>query len=863
MLDAQQWVVDTLKARALPHDVNSFLDLVSNRELRTFEIQENTYWDYKDSFPHSMTDDYFIGVCRLVCGFHNRYGGIIIFGIHDKHRTPGHNKVIVDIERFNTRLREVLSAPIECMHRRYQFRTGKPIPANRHVDDAFDFVLVPKRNFSIPVTRFVTSIGKYQPSDIFIRQNHEVLRAKSADIPELYTPRSGFGLLQQSSSAPVFEALPQRPSVLRQFIGRARVLDQIFSWFVTRDEARAFLHGRGGSGKSTIAYEFASIIARHGGDIEIEGGGKIDRVLFLSAKEQELDTKTGKIRKFIGTDFSNADDLFRSILLLCEWSSSERIQVLSDGDVRKELRELFDLQSLLIVIDDIDTLYTTKKIDDGSEFLIAALARAKSRSKILYTMRQMPSIAVSAAIEVPGLENGEYDEFVASCCAQFSVQPPRAEVLMGRLRQVSEGIPLIIETVIGLRKSCGSYDDAITEFLAFGGGDVRKYLFAREYSALGTNHRAKLLLAALALFERPVATEELEYALQFGKSVIHDSIGAISEMFLKPVAQDDGTTKFTIGEVTRQFILEESTKLDRFELLKSRIANYQKPASGKTRKLILLSEKIERLLARGYYPQAVSEIEKNQDPEIIEHPDFKVLAARLYSNVRVGRLDDARKQFADLFAMKIVNVKLYTDWVVMERRASDSLHRVRELCNKIIAAEWMKERDKLYFYFSRAIAQYNRGREMLSLDSKDSFACFVDAMNDHLLVSDRIKRAGRELFERSDEYCANTMHNLLLAARRLGLEKDVVRYVERLCGQKDGFCVDPISIPLMEYIRSIPDRGQKNDLDRSYVYLSRLDAAIQKGRSSFRDPLLAENTRSTIADKTQRVAKALRKEVHS
>ena len=84
MLDAQQWVVEVLKSRTLPDDVSLFLDLIRNPELGTFEIQENTYWDYKDSFPHSMTDDYFIGICRLVCGFHNRYGGLIIFGIHDK-----------------------------------------------------------------------------------------------------------------------------------------------------------------------------------------------------------------------------------------------------------------------------------------------------------------------------------------------------------------------------------------------------------------------------------------------------------------------------------------------------------------------------------------------------------------------------------------------------------------------------------------------------------------------------------------------------------------------------------------------------------------------------------------------------------
>ena len=51
---------------------------------------------------------------RLICGLHNVYGGIIIFGVNDKTRKPGKNKVKIDTESFNTFLREKLTAPIEC-----------------------------------------------------------------------------------------------------------------------------------------------------------------------------------------------------------------------------------------------------------------------------------------------------------------------------------------------------------------------------------------------------------------------------------------------------------------------------------------------------------------------------------------------------------------------------------------------------------------------------------------------------------------------------------------------------------------------------------------------------------------------------
>jgi dephospho-CoA kinase len=512
MLDAQQWVVDALKLRTLPDDLSPFLDLIKNKDLATFEIQENTYWDYKDQFPHSLTDDYFWGICRLICGFHNRYGGFIIFGVHDKTRTAGHNRVHVDIERLNARLRTVLNVPVECVHRRYKLGTGKPVPSNKHDDDTFDILLVPKRAFSTAVVRFRVDAGPYKAAEIFVRENHEVIRATSADITELYTPRSDYGLLQGDTAKPIPSVLPQRPSFIRQFVGRTRVLDQLFTWFITKDETRTFLHGRGGSGKSTIAYEFASIISNHGGDIDIQGGGgKLDRVIYLTAKEQELDTRTRKIRKHLGTDFADADELFRDILLLSEWSSIERIDALTPENVRDELRQLLDLQSLLIIIDDIDTLYS-KGIDDGSEFLVTVLARAKLRSKILYTMRQMPSLSISAAIEVTGLQiGGEYEEFIATCAAQLQIPAPGTDLISGRLREISEGIPLVLETILQLRKSSSSYETAIIEFQSIGGSDVRRYLFSKEYNAL-RNNQPKLLLAALALFENPASFEELQYA---------------------------------------------------------------------------------------------------------------------------------------------------------------------------------------------------------------------------------------------------------------------------------------------------------------------------------------------------------------
>jgi hypothetical protein len=431
-------------------------------------------------------------------------------------------------------------------------------------------------------------------------------------------------------------------------------------------------------------------------------------------------------------------------------------------------------------------------------------------------------------------------------------------LVLGRLRDISEGIPLILETIIQLRQTSATWDDAISEFQGFGGSDVRRYLFNREYEAL-QNKQAKLVLAALALFEGPASFEEIQYALKFDKSTIHDGLGAISEMFLNRVAQDDDTTLFTIGEVTREFVLQESIKLDHFDLLKSRIANYQKPFSGKNKSLLLITEKVDSFLSRGESGQAAAQIDAVTDAEILEHRDYKLLAVRVYSDPRVARIIDARRIYNDLFAMKVRNPKIYRDWVAMERRTDTSYHNVCNVCDKVFSVDWIKDDDKLYFHFTKANMLYNHARELLTLNAVDAFSCLADAMNHHLIVFNRKSELVHDFFARSEEYCVNTMHNLIQAARRFGVEKELYEYFDRIFSRKTGPILDPIAIPLQDYVRSLPDRGSKDDLARIFSQLSRLSGIVFKGQHLFRNKSAIGDLKSAILAKQKVVGEASRK----
>jgi len=54
-------------------NANTFVNLLKG-EGRLFTAQEDTLYDYKREFPHSMTDPYFVAIVRLIFAFHNSYG---------------------------------------------------------------------------------------------------------------------------------------------------------------------------------------------------------------------------------------------------------------------------------------------------------------------------------------------------------------------------------------------------------------------------------------------------------------------------------------------------------------------------------------------------------------------------------------------------------------------------------------------------------------------------------------------------------------------------------------------------------------------------------------------------------------------
>ena len=83
--------------------------------------------------------------------------------------------------------------------------------------------------------------------------------------------------------------------------------------------------------------------------------------------------------------------------------------------------------------------------------LYRAAIRSRKGAKILYTLRNAPTHSLAQALEVPGLQDDEYRDFISTCCKQFNQPEPSNAIIEGPLSKSSERRPLLIEAVIGLR----------------------------------------------------------------------------------------------------------------------------------------------------------------------------------------------------------------------------------------------------------------------------------------------------------------------------------------------------------------------------------------------------------------------------
>ena len=719
MKSANQLVRELVQTRRLPHDVAPFLAAFASEDGATLDLQESTLWDYKNNFPHSRSDDYFGGLLRLVCALYNTFGGLVIFGVDDRTKKIIGNTVRIDIENFNAILREKLSEAIECSTQCYKVSGNKQL----------DLLLVPKRPIGTLPVRFSVPIGRYREGVTYVRQHHEVIAARSRHMPLLYGPRADAQPedLADTSTDPI-QALPASPATVKEFVGRTKVMDRLWQWLVYDDEPRTFLYGKGGSGKSTIAFEFAKMVSRAAPYIKTSNGKYVDAVIFLSAKKKALDPNAGRVVDFVGNDFETAEELFRQILSLSEWYTADDIDSLSLEQMKIELQELVDTITPVIVIDDIDTL-TTQRRDPGMDTLYRIAISAKRGAKLLYTLRNVPTHSLTHAVEVPGLEDDEYREFIEACCQQFKQPSPSEDVIDGPLKRSSECRPLIIEAVVGLRRTSGNYENALRLLQYRAGDDIRSYLFDREYKALSDN-RCRYVLSALSLSPKPLGFKDLEIVTRYSPQQVQDALGEVKEMFLTPVNDKSGETLYSLGQATQEYVESRRGELDMFANLRERVRNYTSTFFRHNRELGRLIEEVRKQLKYYRDPKkALAELEKHQDnPKLVEHPVYQAWLGIVASQHSPVLTERAREAFGLASDLGRLDAEALRSWYFLERTSGTGMDAAIQICDSVIGNKSYEEKTRIEFLAKKGLALQTRARNTGGADPEAALRCFAESL---------------------------------------------------------------------------------------------------------------------------------------
>jgi hypothetical protein len=519
-----------------------------------------------------------------------------------------------------------------------------------------------------------------------------------------------------------------------------------------------------------------------------------------------------------------------------------------------------------VVIDDIDTL-TTNGLEAGFDFLYGVLWRSKRRSKLLYTLRNAPSQSLANAIEVPGLEEGDYQEFVEVCRSQFKLpNPPERDLVLGRLSTISERRPLVVENIIALARTAGSYSRAIDLFEESAGEDVRNYVFQREWNALPPTNHGRYVLAVLALHEQPLGFADLAALTRYDDQRVSDALADIREMFLL-VNEIGEEATYQLGSMTRSFVLEESKSLDQYPAIKERVAKYRTNFFPDNPILSRLRDQVESLVYRSWKSQDTEALKKavtlvtnkTLSPKITEDPRFHALQGFVCVSLRPPKLDDARSHFNRAFAMKFEpEIEHLKAWYFAERDSGHGLEQSLKIADFVCQGRKYDDETKQTFLSRKATLLFNRGRENIHFDPTRGIADLEAALCLHLTSYEKASEAGDSRLDKIEEYARNSAYVLFQFLTSNLRHDDLITSIVRV-SESNVSKLDPIEEPVEKAIESVlQSRISRQDLQR---FAGRLPNLIKRlnDRSKWYDRFACDRLKQNLGDtltKAQTLAKA-------
>ncbi|PCK77484.1 hypothetical protein [Rhizobium sophoriradicis] len=793
MRDELRGIISSINERQLPANFSDLFASIWRDDEARFHSQESYVLDYKETIPSNFTEPYGAGFIRLALGFHNSFGGVIVVGVKDRSLTVEGVAIPFDVESFNRALTDFAAINVECLSKVYRV----PGEADKHVA----VILVPKRTLAIPA-RLKRDVAKYRSGSLWVRDRHEVLHAEPRHLALLYSTRTQFPSDgDEESRFPVHRSFPPSPATMKEFINRGDLLATLWNWFVAGENPRLYLHGPGGSGKSTLGFEFARILAEHGHDVRSGAGDRLDYVIFISGKETELNPLSGKEQSFALRQFSTAREEFVQIIYHSGMMALNDAWEATDPEIMATLDELFREFSGLIVIDDIDSL-SRRKLETGEESLLIKAVLAKKRTRILYTLRYPPQHALTSSVSVPGLdEESEFFDFLDVCCKQFGVPHPQAEITH-QIATETNLLPLLIETVIGLRRFCSNYSEALSLFREKGGDDARRYLYQREYDRLDRQGKSRHVLGALYLIEKPISFAVLASLFQFTPEQIRDALSECASVFLSTTEDEQGETVYQLTPPCVPFIRLASEQLPHFEMIRAKVRYFNGTGSGYTPEVAAVLSNLQVMIREKRYDDMRKLGESfSINDVVLANP--RVLALLGQANAELGPdyKEKARAYFRQAEGIGYHDIFMMRRWYNME--FTYNLPEAERICGKMIDAssnnpralsEFWSKRGQCHFARATSLATSSREKALLSL--RDSIVNYFEGW--WIAATARIDAS------EGSYWAERPLHRLILW---MGQDVEHIFLLIEELAQKRHDITPGAAQLLVRYIRQVPAPG--------------------------------------------------------
>ena len=453
--------------------------------------------------------------------------------------------------------------------------------------------------------------------------------------------------------------LPAREEITIDFIGRKAILKELWDWLGDPYSRRVGLVGQGGSGKSAIAYHFASAVMNSAPE-------PFTSVLWLSAKSRRMRDRTIEAIK---PDFWDLQSAVDRLLLATGYEDMIEEEL---SEKLKWIELVVSDQPALIVVDDYDSLFMGNKNPDVANCIdLFTDITFNSKSKLLVTSRVDPRGGLQQSVSGFPVESRDGADFIDSRLGILGMERNQLSTSEKRtVLKVTGGIPLFIEDLLRLYKLRGDFAQTISNWRNNGGQRAREFAIKSEFDSL--QEQAKVVLLATSLLEGQVSIEDIAALTGYGTTDIENANLELQGLFLmSPPTPDGETTVFRVNENIAQLVRNELKHTRDFR----RVSDALRSIKGNIYENRVINQKVGASIRKAHsfvraerYEEAENVILDSFDsPGLSEHPDLRGALGWIYKRWSpIRRTTEARKQFERSAELRSSKPDCYVHWTEME-----------------------------------------------------------------------------------------------------------------------------------------------------------------------------------------------------